>query len=458
MSALRLHNSLTAKIEEFEPAGSTVTMYVCGPTVYGQMHVGNARPVVVFDVLYRLLRKRYGKVEYARNITDIDDKIIAAAAREKTDVKSLATKYATQFEQATVALGNLPPTHQPKATDHIAGMIELAGKLVAKGHAYESQGHVLFAVNTFPAYGQLANRSTADMLAGARVEVAPYKRDAADFVLWKPSDQQQPGWDSPWGRGRPGWHLECSAMIKACLGTVIDIHGGGRDLEFPHHENEIAQSCCAFGNEQLARFWLHNGHVTQDGRKMAKSVGNFSLLSEALCEYPGEVIRYALLATHYRKPLEFGREVLAAARAGLDRLYRALVDAQDTATIRTDNHDDDKCEEALLNDLNTPQAIAVLHGYAHDINSTSKNAAAQARKKLRDGAAVLGLLGRDPRAWLRDLADPGVSREWIESVLEQRERARAKADYATADRLREELDRVGVAIEDTAKNTSWRRK
>ena len=457
MSQLRLYNSLTGKLEEFVPAGPTVTMYVCGPTVYGQLHVGNARPVVVFDVLYRVLRKLYDKVSYARNITDIDDKIIAAADKQGVAVPQLAEKYATQFTQFAAALGSLPPTYEPKATEHIGEMVALAEALIAKQHAYVEQGHVLFAPSTFPAYGQLSNRSVDEMLAGARVEVASYKRNAADFVLWKPSEPQQPGWSSPWGRGRPGWHLECSAMIKSCLGETIDIHGGGRDLEFPHHENEIAQSCCALGIEQLARFWVHNGHVTWQGRKMAKSVGNFTTLSEALGSYPGEVIRYALLTAHYRQPLEFSSEVLDVARASLDRLYRALADeplSEEAATPEVDC----KCEEALLNDLNTPQALAQLHEYARVTNSATGKAAQEASAQLRNAAQLLGLLVQDPQDWLSNLSGIGVSEEWIRSAVAQRTQARAAADYATADRLRDELDRVGIAIEDSAGGTSWRRK
>ncbi len=330
---LRLHDSRTGAARPFVPRDpDRVKMYVCGPTVYADIHIGNARPLAVFDLLYRLLRHGGRRVDYVRNVTDIDDKIIAAAAAAGTSPAAHAERCATAFADAAAGLGCLEPTREPRATGHIADMIELAAKLLEKGHAYEAEGHVLFAVGSWDGYGGLAGRSRDEMIAGARVEVAAYKKDPADFVLWKPAPAAEPGWDSPWGRGRPGWHLECSAMIEACLGGGLDIHGGGADLLFPHHENENAQSCCAFGGDSLANWWMHNGHVTIHGAKMAKSAGNVLSLKELLAAQPGEAVRYALLGAHYRSPLDWRPDTLPAARQALDRLYRSLGDGgQDAA-------------------------------------------------------------------------------------------------------------------------------
>ncbi|UWN50910.1 Cysteine--tRNA ligase [Alcanivorax sp. ALC70] len=333
---LKLHNTLTGTKDDFVPLDpNRVTLYVCGPTVYNYVHIGNARPVVVFDVLYRLLARLYPEVVYARNITDIDDKIIKACAETGESMDALTGRFTTAFREDMAALGTLEPTITPLATDHIADMIAMIETLIAKGHAYESQGHVLFAVESMPDYGKLSGRNLEDMLAGARVEVADYKRHPGDFVLWKPSDADQPGWDSPWGRGRPGWHIECSAMIHKHLGDVIDIHGGGQDLIFPHHENEIAQGCCAHGTEYV-RYWMHNGYINIDGEKMSKSLGNFRLVRELLKEYPGEVLRFALLSSHYRSPLNFSAELLEQAERSLDSLYYALLGRGETVRAQAD--------------------------------------------------------------------------------------------------------------------------
>lgn len=459
MTGLRLHNTLSGKVEEFVPAATPVTMYVCGPTVYGEPHVGNARPVVVFDVLYRLLRQEYGAVSYARNITDIDDKIIAAAATEQIDVTAIAAKYTDTFRQAASALGNLVPTHEPCATHSIDEMIELTATLIERGHAYVDSGHVLFAIDSYADYGKLSNRNQDEMLAGARVEVAPYKHAPGDFVLWKPSNDEQPGWDSPWGCGRPGWHLECSAMIKECLGMTIDIHGGGSDLVFPHHENEIAQSRCAFNTPTLARYWLHNGHVTLDGSKMAKSGGNITLLSETLTSYPGEVLRYALLCAHYRSPLDWNERLLADAKASLDRLYRVLVALP---SINNDKHNEElpaDLLEALRNDLNTPQALACLHQLASDANSAQGEAAARATEQLACAGKFLGLLGSDPADWLHGkAASDSIDEVKINELIAQRNTARASGDFAAADQLRDELAAAGIRLEDQAGTTEWHRQ
>src|ERR687891_2212014 len=351
---MQLYDSLTGRKQRFQPADAgRPTMYVCGPTVYNHPHIGNARPAVVFDVLFRLLRLRYGDVLYVRNVTDIDDKIMAAAEAEGVATEVVAQRYAAAYHEDMAALNVLPPTVEPYATGHVPQMIAMILRLIASGHAYEAEGHVLFHVPSFPPYGALSRRSREEMIEGARVEVAPYKRDPADFVLWKPSTDEQPGWDSPWGRGRPGWHIECSAMIEAHLGETIDIHGGGLDLKFPHHENEIAQSVCAHDGAPLARVWVHNGFLNVEREKMAKSVGNVLLVRDLLREAPGEAIRYALLGTHYRKPLDWTSASLPQAKQALDRLYRTiegLPDSDEPAEVPAAG------VAGVGGELNTPQA------------------------------------------------------------------------------------------------------
>ena len=444
--------------EAFTPlCKDKVTMYVCGPTVYNDIHIGNARPIVVFDLLYRLLKSHYDNVVYVRNITDVDDKIIAAAGREKCPIDEVAARYTKSFHDDIAHLNVLEPSVEPRATGHIAPMIEMVEALLKGGFAYRGQGHVLFEVATLPAYGRLSNRDIADMRAGARVEVADYKKDPADFVLWKPSSAAEPGWDSPWGRGRPGWHLECSVMAAAHLGETIDIHGGGKDLVFPHHENEIAQSVCAHGGKPFARYWVHNGYITVQGDKMSKSAGNFKTLKQVLGNFPGEGVRLALLGVHYRKPLDWSAETVRLACRNLDKWYRMLLElpAEDAG-----GEPDPGITEALNDNLNTPQAAAVLHRLA----SAAATAPAAERTAhlgaLRASAAVLGLLQQDPQAWLHWKPPQAASLDdnEIEALIVERARARAAKDFATADDIRSRLSAAGVVLEDSDTGTRWVRQ
>ena len=446
---LSLHDTKAGRAVPFEPAGDKVHMYVCGPTVYGPIHVGNARPLVVFDVLFRLLRHGHPEVVYVRNITDIDDKIIAAAAHANEEPAQLAARFKENFLSNAKALNTLDPTLQPCATEHISTMIEIIEKLLAKEHAYEADGHVLFDVSSHERYGEVANRNRDQMIAGARVEVAPYKRSPEDFVLWKPSRDRQPGWSSPWGFGRPGWHLECSAMIESCLGGQIDIHGGGMDLAFPHHENENAQSCCAFDLPQLARHWVHNGHVTMGGDKMAKSAGNTTRIDELLSEFSGEAVRYALLTAHYRSPLAWRKEIVSESKAALDRLYRSLGDEAVDADIEMP----DDFLAALQDDLNTPLALSCLHELAGKINRGATDSL-ELRGQLRCAGEMLGLFGASERGWFKQAA--GIDEKEVEQLIEQRAVARSGGDYAKADELRMLLEQKGVQIEDTVEGTVWR--
>ncbi len=398
---LTLYNSLTRRKELFEPIDPTrVRIYVCGPTVYDLAHIGNARAVVAFDLLYRVLRHTYGRdhVRYVRNITDVEDKIIAAARENGEAIDALTQRTTTIFHEDMAALCNLPPDVEPRATDHIPQMIAMIERLIASGHAYAAQGHALFRVASYAEYGALSRRSRADMIAGARVEIAPYKEDPGDFVLWKPSSSDQPGWNSPWGRGRPGWHIECSAMSESELGETFDIHGGGLDLIFPHHENEIAQSVCAHGGHPFARYWLHNGILTVGGAKMAKSEGNFITVRDALGEAPGEAIRLALLSAHYRDRLDWTGERLHQARAGLDRFYRALTLSRDPIFERFGEADEAlrPIKEALADDLNTPLALTRMHELVGMINRTSSEAERSAQQRaLEDGGRLMGLLEQE---------------------------------------------------------------
>ena len=456
---LVLTNTLTRRKEPFVPLDpDRVGMYVCGPTVYDRAHIGNARPVVVFDVLYRLLRRAYPAVTYVRNITDVDDKINARARENGEDIADLTARTTRMFHDDVAALGALPPDVEPRATAHIPAMLAMIEELIARGHAYEAEGHVLFAVASMPAYGALSGRSREDMIAGARVEVAPYKRDPADFVLWKPSPPDLPGWESPWGRGRPGWHLECSAMSRQYLGITFDIHAGGQDLVFPHHENEIAQSVCANG-QPFARYWLHNGHLTVSGEKMSKSLGNIVSVHELLAMAPGEAIRLALLGTHYRQPMDWNDDVLRQARQALDRFYQALrqvadVAAEDRETVP------EGVRAALDDDLNTPQAIAQLHELAGALNR-ARDRAEKARCKgaLLAAGDLMGLLQQDPEAWFRwtPAGAAAPSDERIAEMVAERIAARKARDWAAADRIRDALAAEGVLLEDGPGGTTWRR-
>ncbi|MGO1077275.1 cysteine--tRNA ligase [Inquilinus sp. CA228] len=457
--ALSLHNTLTRTKETFVPIDpSHVRMYVCGPTVYDYAHIGNARPIVVFDVLYRLLRTLYPRVTYARNITDIEDKIIERAKANGEPIGELTRRTGEVFAADMAALGALLPDVEPRATEHIPQMVEMIGTLVGNGHAYAAEGHVLFNVPSMPDYGQLSRRNRDEQIDGARVEVAPYKRDPADFVLWKPSTDDQPGWDSPWGRGRPGWHIECSAMAAAHLGTVFDIHAGGIDLVFPHHENEIAQSRCAHGTPVMANYWLHNGFLQVEGQKMSKSLGNFYTPHELLEEFPGEALRYALLSGHYRQPFDFTKDGVRQARAALDRFYGALrvVDAVTDLSVRAPA----AVLAALEDDLNTPQALAALHEAVGELNKAT-DPAEQARLAagLLAGGRLLGLLEQAPEDWFRwrAKADSGLGDAEIDALVADRRAARAAKDFAEADRLRDQLIAAGIALEDKPDRTLWRR-
>lgn len=452
MTALRLHNTLTRSKDVFTPLdASHVRVYACGPTVYDRIHVGNARPIVVFDVLVRLLRRLYPKVTYVRNITDVDDKIITRAGERGIGIDRLCEDTIACFRDDVAALGALPPDHEPRATEFIADMIAMIQTLIDGGFAYAAEGHVLFSVATMPSYGALSGRSMEDMIAGARVEVAPYKRDPADFVLWKPSNADQPGWENPFSDtpGRPGWHIECSAMAKHYLGPTFDIHAGGLDLVFPHHENEIAQSCCAHGTDIMAAYWLHNGYVTMGEEKMSKSLGNILAAHEAIAEHRGETVRAALLAAHYRAPVALTSDALAEARNVLDRLYRAVGEvAADAGAVDADFLD------ALADDLNTPAAMARLHELAGAANRGD----GQAAVALKSSAAMLGLLEQSAEAWARGEGEGGgMSVTKIYAAIEAREQARADRDFAAADRIRDELAAQGILLEDGPNGTIWRR-
>jgi cysteinyl-tRNA synthetase len=455
---LKLYNTRTRKKELFTPIDpNAVRMYVCGPTVYDFAHIGNARPVIVFDVLFRLLRHLYGAehVTYARNITDIEDKINARAAEEGIPIRVLTERTAAQYQADVAALGCLPPTFEPRATEYVSkpdaseDMIRMIERLIARGHAYEAEGHVLFSVTTDPNYGKLARRSVEEMRAGARVEVAPYKRDPMDFVLWKPSGGNEPGWDSPWGFGRPGWHLECSAMSAALLGEVFDIHGGGIDLVFPHHENEVAQSTCAHGTKLMANFWMHNGHLQVEGAKMSKSLGNFVTINELLQEWPGQVIRLNMLRSHYRQPMDWTLKGLQESELILRRWHSEIGHESFLENLLGGDglgnprgmpdgdgygggFPDEDFMPALLDDLNTPLAIMIIH-----------------QMRPENKMKALGLLGLD-----KPLTDPrlkAVNEEVIEERIIARLAARKSKNWKEADRIRDELSAMGITLKD-AKN------
>ena len=459
---IQLYNTLVRKKEPLRTGQpDRVTMYVCGPTVYNFAHIGNARPAVVFDVLARLLRQDYREVVYARNFTDVDDKINSAAATEGVPIGTITGRYIDAYHEDMRALGVLTPDLEPRVTEHIPAIIDLIRELMARGHAYAEQGHVLFHVPSYPAYGQLSGRRTEDMLAGARVEVAPYKRDPMDFVLWKPSMPEQPGWDSPWGRGRPGWHVECSAMIGQHLGHTIDIHGGGQDLIFPHHENEVAQGTCAHG-ALYCRTWVHNSFVTVDGQKMSKSLGNVLLVRDLLQQAPGEAIRLALLSTHYRRPLDWSAQRLAAARQALTRFYASLAKVEHVSAL-ADTTPDAQVLEALRNDLNVPGALTRLHALRTELDEAATDTArTQAKSRLLVSAAVLGLLQQAPSMAMEALAPSDwawtVNANRVRELLDERQLARERRDFARADALRGELEAAGFIVEDTLKGMVVRPK
>ncbi|MGN6520939.1 MAG: cysteine--tRNA ligase [Dokdonella sp.] len=454
---LRFHNSLTRRTEDFVPADpQRVTMYLCGPTVYNYVHIGNARGPVVFDVLTRLLRRHYPRLVFARNITDVDDKINAAAQEQGVPITTITDKYAAIYRQDMGRLGVAPPDVEPHATGHIDEIIAMIGQLIAGGHAYAAEGHVLFSVASYADYGKLSRRPVDEMIAGARIDVAPYKRDPGDFVLWKPSTPQQPGWASPWGVGRPGWHIECSAMAAAHLGETIDIHAGGNDLMFPHHENEIAQSTCAHGGRIFARYWLHNGMLDFGGAKMSKSLGNVCVLHELLDKYPPEALRYALLSAHYRQPLDWSDALVEQSIRTLDRLYgtlRGLVDIDvGTGTVTPE------IEAALCDDLNTPEALAVIARLAGEARAAATDDARRSAKAALLGAAgLLGILQQDPEAWFKQAAGgPALDEAEIQRLVDRRVAEKKARNFAEADRIREQLLAMGVVIEDTAQGPRWK--
>jgi cysteinyl-tRNA synthetase len=467
--ALTIYNTLSRRQEAFIPLKKDeASMYVCGPTVYDKAHLGNARPNVVFDILFRLLRFSYN-TRYVRNITDIDDKIIAASKTSGLSIHEITTSTTKAFHKDMQALKNLSPTDEPKATEHIEAMLSMIEDLVAKNHAYVADGHVLFDVGSCSTYGRLSKRKQDEMIAGARVEIAPYKKNPMDFVLWKPSSPDIPGWESPWGRGRPGWHIECSAMSFHLLGKSFDIHGGGQDLIFPHHENEIAQSICSHGENTFARYWVHNGILTVNGEKMSKSLGNFITVNDLLQKTKGEVVRFALLSTHYRQPLDWTDTTLEQARTVVDRFYNTLRSI-DLANNFEDKQSEDKQNkdvdqgilEALEDDLNTPKAISRLHELAYTINMASEKEKRELQYHFRRSASILGLFQDAPEEWFQksteNLEGNEISKAEIESLIQERLEARKLKNFKRSDEIRDNLAGQGIILEDQPHGTIWRRK
>jgi cysteinyl-tRNA synthetase len=461
---LKLHDTLTRQKRAFVPDNpERVTMYVCGPTVYNYAHIGNFRPVVVFDLLFRVLRNLYGEgnVLYAANVTDVDDKINKKAADEGVAIREVSDRYLAAYNADAAALGALPPTFQPRVTEAMDAIIGMISDLIRHNGAYAAEGHVLFDTQAFPEYGKLSGRAMDEMIAGARVDVAPYKRHPADFVLWKPSKADEPSWESPWGPGRPGWHIECSAMIQDVLGLPIDIHGGGIDLVFPHHENELAQGVCAGHGREYAKIWLHNGFLNMADEKMSKSVGNVVLAHDLLKTWPGEVLRWALLSGHYRQPLEWTEALLDQAKSALDRLYRVLDDSGRFLAGRTAAGGDggEIVRDALLDDLNTPQAFAGLFHLAdrarQAVMAKDAPAAAAARAALLDAGGLMGFLTADPQAWFQAGADDDLKGR-VEALMAERAAARAAKNWPEADRIRDALAALNVEVMDGPSGATWR--
>ncbi|WP_430472950.1 cysteine--tRNA ligase [Thalassospira lucentensis] len=453
---LRIFDTLTREKQVFEPINfDDVRLYVCGPTVYDYAHVGNARPVVVFDTLVRVLRHIYPNVTYVRNVTDVDDKINARAKESGEPISEITKRTHQAYLDDMGALNAIKPDIEPRATDHIPEMIAMCESLIEQGFAYAAEGHVLFAVEKFDEYGKLSRRDRKEMIAGARVEVAPYKKDPADFVLWKPAEDDMPGWDSPWGRGRPGWHIECSAMSTRYLGENFDIHGGGSDLVFPHHENELAQSCCANQGSSYAKYWMHNGHLMVEGEKMSKSLGNFVTVHALLENWSGEAIRLAMLGTHYHQPINWTEDNLRQAKESLDRFYTAL---RQSADVTPENVPAPRAVlEALCDDLNTPLAIAEFHNLVTRLNKSEKKyERAEAKGEILAAAKLLGILEADPEAWFTGSADEDEAAE-IDDLIMQRADAKKNKDFATADKIRNDLLARGILLEDFKEGTSWKR-
>lgn len=469
MSDIYFHNTLSGKKEKFVPADPNhVSVYVCGPTVYSYVHIGNGRPAVVFDVLVKLLRSQYAKVSYVSNITDIDDKINTAALANNESIVDLAERFSAAYQEDMVTLGVTPPDLVPKATHHIVEIIEMIETLISLDNAYASEGHVLFHVPSDPHYGSLAKRTLEDMIDGARVDVASYKKDPKDFVLWKPSTPEQPGWDSPWGRGRPGWHIECSAMIKKHLGDTIDIHGGGADLTFPHHENEAAQSRCANQTAEYVRYWLHNGMLTLGSEKMSKSVGNVLTIRSLAQSHSGEILRYALLSGQYRSSLSWSDDLLIQAKSSLDSLYQTLRDAGSNAPTSDDfaglegHAYPQGVVSALSDDMNTPKALAALHEISGQLRRAETDEEKQRhRQALLAGGWLLGILTRDPEAYFTgaDLTNESsnIDAANVEGLIEDRKNARKDGNYQRADEIRDELLAKGIELEDSREGTRWRK-
>lgn len=454
---IHLYNTATRRKEEFVPADpKRVTMYACGPTVYGFPHIGNARPAVVFDLFYRLLMHEFDHVIYVRNITDVDDKINAAAIEEGVSISQISARYTKAYHQNMADLGVLPPSIEPKVTEHMPQIIGMIKRLIATGNAYEAEGHVLFHVPSYPEYGALSGRNLKEMIAGARVDVAPFKKDETDFVLWKPSGMDQPAWDSPWGAGRPGWHIECSTMIEHHLGDTIDIHGGGQDLVFPHHENERAQSTCVHHGKLFSRYWMHNGFVNVDHEKMSKSLGNVLLVQDLLGQASGEAIRFTLLGTHYRSPLDWTDQILSQSCRNLDRLYEVLLKLSD---IEVNGSTDDvpaAFMDALKDDLNTPAAIAELHRLAKKVNSASQVSRRVLKKQLLAAGKMLGILQLDPATWFHGTGE--IDEVEIATLVNLRASAKKERDFKRADEIREQLRGMGIQVQDRSDGTSsWRK-
>ena len=451
---IKLYNTFSGKKEDFNPIQSNrVSMYICGPTVYSSPHIGNARGPVIFDVLAKLLRMNY-ELTYVRNITDLDDKIYQAAKDEGTNINSITKRYTDIYQEDMKALGVHKPDVEPRATDHVPQMIEMINKLLTTGNAYVREEHVLFSVDSFPDYGQLSNRQQEDLISGSRVEIATYKNNPNDFVLWKPSTPDLPGWESPWGFGRPGWHLECSTMAKSYLGETIDIHGGGSDLIFPHHENELAQSMCSHMGKNFCNYWVHHGLVDFKKTKMSKSEGNILLVRDILSHSSGETIRLALLSTQYRQLINWSESLLSESKKKLDRLYRALESCPNDGL---EGQPSEKVLRALCDDLNTPMALAELFKIAREINSTKdKGKLVVLASKLKASSNLLGLLQSTPDQWFKSPVNDSLPPKEIEVMIKQRELARSAKNFSEADEIRNKLLRSGVIIEDGPDGTQWK--
>ena len=441
---LKIFNTLSKKLEPFVPLGETVKVYGCGPTVYNHPHIGNARPAIIGDILVRILRNNYKKVVYVRNITDIDDKINKKAKEDKVPIEVIALKYTKIYQENMRALNVLPPDIEPTVTQNIHSIIKMISTLLEKKNAYEAENHILFHVPSFKNYGELSKRKKDEMIEGARVEVAPYKKDPMDFILWKPSTKDQPGWDSPWGIGRPGWHIECSSMIETYLGETIDIHLGGNDLIFPHHENEIAQSKCAHDGKPLSKYWIHNGFISMDKEKMSKSIGNIILINDILKKHTGEVIRLAMLSAHYKQPLKWNENLLVQSNKNLENLYNIIGDEKNFNNVEPPK----KFFDALLNDLNTPEALKELFELAKNKNG---------KDQLKSAANYLGILQLTKTEWINQKKKiKKLDEKKIEKLISDRNKARKEKKFSEADKIRNELALDGIILEDSPSGTKWR--